>query len=99
MAGGLPEGLVSNKRGATVGTEEDVSLEAVDTLKFWRSMLLQPNCGLMGQLTLSFASLLVRERSHCRKCGPKTRELFLEDCHERACTRASKWCTDRQAIQ
>lgn len=36
MAGGLPEGLVSNKRGATVGTEEDVSLEAVDTLKFWR---------------------------------------------------------------
>ena len=39
MAGGLPEGLVSNKKGVTVGTEEAVGLDAEDTLKLWRSVL------------------------------------------------------------
>lgn len=99
MAGGLPEGLVSNKKGVTVGIEEAARLEAEDTLKLWRSMVLpEPRFRLTRQLTVSFASLLVRERSHCRKRGPKTQEFFLEDCHERACTGAFKWCTDRKAI-
>lgn len=36
MAGGLPEGLVSNKKGVTVGIDEAVTFEAEDTLKLWR---------------------------------------------------------------
>ena len=40
MAGGLPEGLVSNKKGVTKDIEEAMKLEAEDTLKLWRSMLL-----------------------------------------------------------
>ena len=39
MPGGLPEGLVSNKKGVTVGIENAVRLEAENTLKLWRSML------------------------------------------------------------
>ncbi|KAM0800440.1 hypothetical protein BDR22DRAFT_821621 [Usnea florida] len=36
MAGSLPEGLVNNKKGAQVGIEEAIALEADDTLKLWR---------------------------------------------------------------
>lgn len=36
MAGGLPEGLVSNRKGVTVGIEQAVGLDAEDTLKLWR---------------------------------------------------------------
>ena len=39
MAGGLPEGLVSNKKGVTKGIEEATRLEAEDTLRLWRSTL------------------------------------------------------------
>lgn len=72
MVGGLPEGLVSDKKGVTLGIEEAVRLEADDTLKLWRSMLPDLSFLLTRQLTLSLASLLVREHSHCRKCWPKT---------------------------
>lgn len=82
MAGGLPEGLVSNRKGVTVGIEQAVGLDAEDTLKLWRSMLPRPSFLLTRQLTLSFASLLVRDRGHCRERGPQTREFFLEDCDE-----------------
>ena len=73
MAGGLPEGLVSNKKGVRKGIEEAIRLEAEDTLKLWRSMLPQPSLFLVArQLTLSFTSLLIRERCHCRKCRAET---------------------------
>ena len=65
MAGGLPEGLVSNKKGVTVGIDEALRLQADDTLKLWRSMVLEPSFGLTRQLIWSFASLLVRQRGHC----------------------------------
>lgn len=55
MAGGLPEGLVSNKKGVTVGLDEAVTFEAEDTLKLWRSMLPQPNFFFARQLTLSIS--------------------------------------------
>lgn len=47
MAGGLPEGLVSNKKGVTKGIEEAMRLEAADTLKLWRSMLPQPSSSVI----------------------------------------------------
>lgn len=72
MAGGLPEGLVSNKKGVTKGIEEAIRLEAEDTLKLWRGLLLWPRFLLTRPLTLSLHSLLVRECSHCRKRGPET---------------------------
>ena len=43
MVGGLPEGLVSNKKGVTNGIEEATRLEAEDTLRLWRSMLSWPS--------------------------------------------------------
>ena len=54
MAGRLPEGLISNKRGGvTVGIEDAVGLQAEDTLKLWRSMLPELSFLLAGQLTMS----------------------------------------------
>ena len=64
MVGGLPEGLVSSKKGVTVGIEEASRLEADDTLKLWRSMAPRPSFSPTRQLTVSLASLLVRERSY-----------------------------------
>lgn len=72
MAGGLPEGLVSTKKGVPKATEEVMRLEAGDTLKLWRSTLPSLGSLLTEQLTLSLNSLLVRARSHCRKRGPET---------------------------
>ena len=92
MVGGLPEGLVSNKKGVTKGIEEAIRLEAEDTLRLWRSMPSWPGPLVRRQLMLSFHSLLVRQNSHCRECWPETRELLLENRHEWASTRASKRC-------
>ena len=39
MVGGLPEGLVSNKKDVATGIEDALRLEAADTMKLWRSML------------------------------------------------------------
>lgn len=36
MVGGLPEGLVSNKKGVATGIEDALRLEAGDTMKLWR---------------------------------------------------------------
>ena len=72
MAGGLPEGLVSNKKGVTKGIEEALKLQAADTLKLWRSMLPWPSSLVTRQLMLSSYSLLVRERSHCRERWAET---------------------------
>ena len=92
MVGGLPEGLVSNKKGVTKGIEEATRLEAEDTLRLWRSMLSWPGSLVRRQLILSFNSLLVRQHSHCRECRPETRELLLENRYEWASTRAAKRC-------
>ena len=49
MAGGLPEGLVSNKKGVTKGIEEATRLEAEDTLRLWRSIAILAK--FLGQKT------------------------------------------------
>ena len=62
MAGGLPEGLVSNKKGVTTGIEEAIRLEAEDTLKLWRSMPSQPR--LFPHKIANVALLLLRQSTH-----------------------------------
>ena len=51
MAGGLPEGLLNNKKGVTVGIDKAIKLQNEDTLRLWRSMPLEPSSLLTRQLT------------------------------------------------
>lgn len=53
MAGVLPEGLLSNKKGVSVATE-DVQFQVEDILKLWRSMVPWPAFLFARQLMLSF---------------------------------------------